>query len=95
MPLFYINYNPIERVYIWPHLGNIRDSAQNVSKSILYQRCKLVGQINDLLCFVCNMNSCVKTEIYIYIHIYICMYIYVCMCVCILETCLKNTPATI
>ena len=71
MPLLYVRNNLIEYAYNWHHLDNILDSAQNDSKSILYRRCKLFGQINDFLCFVGNMDTCEKTDLlYIYIYIY-------------------------
>jgi hypothetical protein len=50
-PRFYIDGSLIEYVNEWMHLGNIIDVNQSDSACIINRRNRLIGQINDVLCF--------------------------------------------
>lgn len=62
-PTFYINGSLIDYVNEWMHLGNIIDVNQSDSACIINRRNRLIGQINDVLCFFSKLDSYTKTKL--------------------------------
>jgi len=60
---FYINGSLIDYVNEWMHLGNILDVNQSDSACITHRRTRLIGQINDVLCFFSKLDSFTKTKL--------------------------------
>ena len=64
-PLFYIDDNVIEYVESWPHLGNILNVNQSDAACILNHRNIMVGQINDVICYLASLTLLSKLNCYI------------------------------
>jgi len=60
---FYINGSLVDYVNEWMHLGNILDVNQSDSACITHRRTRLIGQINDVLCFFSKLDSFTKTKL--------------------------------
>ena len=61
---FYVGDKPIEFVDSLSHLGHLITNKLTDSADILKQRSDFIGQVNNMLCYFCKLNSCVKNRLF-------------------------------
>ena len=61
---FYIGDKPIEFVDSFSHLGHLITNKLTDSFDVLKRRTDFIGQVNNMLCYFRNLNSCVKNKLF-------------------------------
>ena len=60
---FYLDGRLMENVQEFSHLGHIITTKLGDTEDILNRRCRLIGQINSVLCYFKDLNSAVKVRL--------------------------------
>jgi hypothetical protein len=54
------------------------------SVDILKRRSDFIGQVNNMLCYFCKLNTSLKNRLFqVLLYVYSSLYVYVCVCVLI------------